>query len=78
MTALGKPHVSERVSKMPEHPERLLSMIFDNTWDTNFVCNSYGIMEFCYEVLADGGFQTDELPDVVQTVNKEPILIINK
>ena len=78
LTALGKPHVSERVSKMPEHPERLLSMIFDNTWDTNFVCNSYGIMEFCYEVLADGGFQTDELPDVVQTVNKEPILIINK
>ncbi|WP_343247783.1 hypothetical protein [Diplocloster hominis] len=77
LMVLGEPHVAERVSQLPEHPDRLLSMIFDNTWDTNFVCNSCGIMEFGYEVLADGGFQSEELPDVVQSMNKEPILIIN-
>ena len=52
-------------------------MIFDNTWDTNFAANSCGIMEFSYEVLADGGFRREELPDVAQALNKEPILIIN-
>ncbi|MBU9736190.1 glycoside hydrolase family 38 N-terminal domain-containing protein [Diplocloster agilis] len=77
LTALGEPHVSERAAKMPEHPDRLLSMIFDNTWDTNFAANSCGIMEFSYEVLADGGFRREELPDVAQALNKEPILIIN-
>ena len=33
-----------------EHPERLLSIVFDNTWDTNFRADSHGVMEFTYDL----------------------------
>jgi hypothetical protein len=48
---LKKPNAAARLDKLPDKTEVLLSMVFDNTWDTNFAADSHGIMEFNYDLV---------------------------
>ncbi|MCX5642070.1 MAG: hypothetical protein NTY10_02340 [Candidatus Omnitrophica bacterium] len=69
LVTFEKPNAFARLVKLPAKTEVLLSMIFDNTWDTNFFADSHGVMEFNYDLLwkpdADYNFTTKEITDVI-------------
>jgi glycosyl hydrolase family 38 len=50
LVALGGPHVVERHQQEPGNPHRILAMVFDNCWHTNFVADSHGTMEFRFDL----------------------------
>jgi hypothetical protein len=60
----------------PKDPHRLLAMIFNNFWYTNFAADEHGIMEFQFDLVwlrtAD-----DRLPDLAEALAGEPVVLIN-
>ena len=50
LVAIGGTHVVERHQSEPEAPHRILAMILDNCWHTNFVADSHGSMEFQFDL----------------------------
>ena len=50
LVTVGGPHTLERRATAPEDPNRLMAMVFDNFWHTNFVANSSGLMEFQFDL----------------------------
>jgi hypothetical protein len=74
--SIGGPNVWTRLTEPPEHANRLFSMIFNNTWFTNFVSNSNGVMDFQYDLVwkkqigADAGVLAESLvSDPVPLIN---------
>jgi hypothetical protein len=51
LAAIGDPHVAELHQSEPEARHRILAMIFDNCWHTNFVADSHGRMEFQFDLV---------------------------
>jgi len=51
LVALGAPHVVERHQQEPAVPHRILAMVFDNCWHTNFVADSHGTMQFRFDLV---------------------------
>jgi hypothetical protein len=51
LVAVGAPHVVERHQEEPADHRRILAMIFDNSWHTNFVADSHGQMEFQFDLV---------------------------
>ena len=56
LISFGGPQLARRNRGLPEGTHRILSIVFDNTWDTNFVADSHGIFQFTYDLSwsADG------------------------
>jgi hypothetical protein len=50
LVSVGGPHTLERRTTAPGDTHRLLAMIFDNCWHTNFVADSHGEMDFRFEL----------------------------
>jgi len=50
LVAIGSPHVVELHQAEPADHRRILAMVFDNQWHTNFVADSHGLMEFQFEL----------------------------
>jgi hypothetical protein len=50
LVTVGGPHTLQRRTTAPPDTNRILAMIFDNFWHTNFVANSRGTMEFQFEL----------------------------
>ncbi len=52
---------------------RILAMVFDNCWHTNFVADSHGTMEFQFELVWR---QNIEKPaDLAEALTGEPIVL---
>ncbi len=51
LVAVGGPHVVERHQQEPADHRRILAMVFDNCWHTNFVADSHGTMEFQFDLV---------------------------
>jgi hypothetical protein len=74
----GVPQMSPVLSDPPQGMHRVLAMIFDNFWETNFVADSHGVMEFRFDLA-----WRKELPasvrvaDVARTLASEPQVLIN-
>ena len=49
LVTVGGPHTLERRTTAPEDSNRVMAMLFDNFWHTNFVANSSGTMEFQFD-----------------------------
>lgn len=49
LVTVGGPHTVERRTTAPDDPNRVMAMVFDNFWHTNFVANSRGTMEFQFD-----------------------------
>jgi hypothetical protein len=66
------------LSDHPQDMHRVLAMVFDNFWETNFVADSHGVMEFRFDLA-----WRKELPasvrvaDVARTLASEPQVLIN-
>ena len=65
--SIGGTNVWTRLTEPPEQPNRLFSMIFNNTWFTNVENNSNGVMDFQYDLVwkkqigADAGVLAESL-----------------
>ena len=62
----------------PEHPGRIMTMVFNNVWFTNFVADSHGAMEFQFEF----SWQPPDAPtgnpaELAATLVSEPQVVIN-
>ena len=63
-----------------DHPQgmsRVLAMIFDNFWETNFVADSYGVMEFRFDLAWRKELPASGVADLARTLALEPQVIIN-
>ena len=50
LVRFGGPRLEWNISQSPKATERIYSLVFDNTWFTNFVADSHGVFEFQYEL----------------------------
>jgi hypothetical protein len=77
LVTFGGPNVLARRTDAPREPNRVLAMIFDNRWFTNFVANSHGAMEYQFDMAwtpaAGGAVSASALADMLVT---EPAVII--
>ena len=60
----------------PKDVHRLLAMIFNNFWYTNFVADEHGIMEFQFDLIWREG-PADSARDLADALVTEPVLLIN-
>jgi hypothetical protein len=75
LVSVGGPHTLARRTTPPGDAHRLLSMVFDNMWHTNFVADSHGLMEFHFDVV-----WRKEMEDPgawAASLQSEPVVVIN-
>lgn len=75
LVAIGAPHVVELHQAEPAHTNRMLAMIFDNCWHTNFVADSHGTMEFGFDLVWKENIA--EPAALAETLAANPITIVN-
>ena len=78
LVTFGDHQVLAHRTDPPENPNRILAMVFNNVWFTNFVADSHGAMEF----QSDIAWQLSNKPKVdtatcADTMLSEPQVIIN-
>jgi hypothetical protein len=64
-----------RRSTAPPDTNRIMAMLFDNFWHTNFVANSSGAMEFQFELLWRK--QIADPDAAAETLVSTPVVVIN-
>jgi hypothetical protein len=74
--SLGAPNVWSRISAAPEQTNRLLSMVFNNTWFTNYVANSNGVMNFQYDLVWRDRMGSD-VSGLAESLSSDPVALIN-
>ncbi|MBS1855570.1 MAG: hypothetical protein JST11_09420 [Acidobacteria bacterium] len=75
LVAIGGPHVCELHQQEPAARHRILAMIFDNCWHTNFVADSHGPMEFQFDLVwRDSLAQPAALAEAIAD---DPIVVVN-
>jgi hypothetical protein len=78
LVALGDHQVLSGIKSAPENSGRILTMVFNNVWFTNFVADSHGAMEFQFDFAwqPPGGDVADPATRAATLVS-EPQVIIN-
>lgn len=75
LVTVGGPHTLMRRTAEPSDPQRLMAMIFDNFWHTNFVANSHGEMEFQFDLTWRR--ELTGVAELAETLVAEPVVLIN-
>jgi hypothetical protein len=75
LVSVGSPHVVELHQKEPAATHRILAMVFDNSWHTNFVADSHGTMEFQFDLVWRGSMANPA--DLAQALVAEPLVLWN-
>lgn len=75
LVAVGGPHTVARRTTVPADKHRMLAMIFDNFWHTNFVADSHGEMEFQFEIVWNQKIEKPE--ELAETLASDPVVLIN-
>lgn len=67
-----------RCQTPPSHPERLLAMLFNNSWYTNFAADEHGVMEFQFELAWREKLDSpDAAADLAGSLVADPVVLIN-
>lgn len=78
LMTLGGPHVWMRRNDAPEDAHRVLAMLFNNAWHTNFAGDEHGTMEFQFDLVwrdeLNDGAQVQALAD---SLVADPVILIN-
>ena len=78
LVTFGAHQVLARRSGPPEQPGRILAMVFNNTWITNFVADSHGVLEFQFDIAWQSPSQAPVDPaTLANTMLSEPQVVIN-
>jgi hypothetical protein len=87
LVSFGRPPVWDRRREPPKETGRLLAMLFDNFWYTNFTGNCHGAMSFRFDLAwrekleateregLAGALAADPVTAVVPGMKEDPILI---
>ena len=78
LVSFDSPQIWTRCQTPPAHPERLLAMLFNNFWYTNFVADEHGVMEFQFDLVwrekLNSPTAAAELADALVA---DPVVLIN-
>jgi hypothetical protein len=78
LVTFGEHNVLARRDAPPDNANRILAMVFNNVWVTNFVADSHGVMEARFEmVLQLPGDKAVAPARLAETLQAEPQVIIN-
>ncbi len=75
LVAIGRPHVAELHQVEPEAPHKILAMVFDNCWHTNFVADSHGSFEFQFDLIWSADMPAPA--DLAEALSFDPIARVN-
>ncbi len=78
LMTLGGPHIWERRTDAPKDAHRVLAMLFNNHWHTNFAGDEHGTMEFQFDLVwrekMNGAGEAQALAD---SLSSDPVVLIN-
>ena len=76
LITLDGPHPKSRLTQPPARTGRVLAILYDNSWYTNFQADSPGVMEFQFDLVwrKDLDVPPDSLADALTT---DPVVLIN-
>ena len=78
LVAFDSPQIWTRSQTAPAHPERLLAMLFNNFWYTNFVADEHGVMQFQFDLAQRAKLDaTDAAEKLAEALVAEPVVLIN-
>jgi hypothetical protein len=77
LMTLGGPHVWARRTDPPADAHRLLAMLFNNCWHTNFAADEHGVMEFQFELVWRERLDAANAAEVAEALVTEPVVLIN-
>lgn len=72
------PHPKSRLTEPPPRPGRVVTLLYDNFWYTNFQGDSPGVMEFQFDLVwrrTLGG--DDEASVLAESLVVEPVMVLN-
>ena len=78
LVTFGGHNVLARCDDPPNSANRILAMVFNNVWFTNFVADSHGTLEFQFDMaLQPPGRPAVDPARLAETLQAEPQIIIN-
>ncbi len=78
LVTFGGHNVLARRDDPPNSANRILAMVFNNVWVTNFVADSHGVLEFQFDMaLQPPGRPAVDPARLAETLQTEPQVIIN-
>ncbi len=78
LVAVDGPHPLARIADPPARTGRLLAMVYNNFWYTNFVADSPGIMEFQFDLAWRERIGSDaDAAGLAETLVADLVLVIN-
>jgi hypothetical protein len=78
LVTLDGPHPKSRITEPPARTGRMLAIVYDNFWYTNFQGDSPGVMEFQFDMVWRANLEGDAAADTLaQALVTEPVLVIN-
>jgi hypothetical protein len=76
LVAFGRPPAWDRRTEPPMETGRLLAMLFDNFWYTNFTGNCHGAMEFQFDLAWREKLEAGERAPMAEALLAEPVVMI--
>ena len=78
LITLDGPHPKSRLTQPPARTGRVLAILYDNSWYTNFQADSPGVMEFQFELVWRQQLAGDrEAESLAAALVAEPVIVIN-
>jgi hypothetical protein len=78
LITLNGPHPKSRLTAPPPHTGRVLTILYDNFWYTNFQGDSPGVMEFQFDLVWRNRLGDDrEAEALADALVTEPIMVLN-
>jgi len=75
MVTVGGPNTLARLKEPAGEPSRLMAMLFNNFWHTNFVADQHGAMDFQFDLVWREKIDNpDALADILMT---DPLVLVN-
>ena len=76
LVGIGGPQPLRYLTEIPQQPNRLYALVFDNTWMTNFVCDEHGIFAFQFDLVQHAPLSPVALDAMSETILSIPSFII--
>ena len=77
LISFGDTNFFAKRKEFPENTGNIYSYIFDNTWDTNFIADSHGVMTFKYDIIIGENFDDFSMvKNLAEGFIKEPIITV--
>jgi len=78
LVAVDGPHPKSRLTQPPQRTGRMVAIVYDNFWYTNFQGDSPGVMEFQFDLVWRRQLEGDRQAETLAAaLVSEPVMVIN-